>query len=153
MGRKPREHANHAPSRRVERTGSHLARERTKSNFSTRIVQGLAARPRLIHNAGSSKKPIEGYPHVDPAEPGPYARRDELASLAGEVKTLEARVNGRANAESARIDGDIKAQGAELRAVLEAIKSLGQSMDLKMKAMEERLSAVMKAMRNAASPT
>ena len=54
-------------------------------------------------------------------------RRDELATLAGEVKTLEARVNGRANAESAKIDGGIKAQGAEhsaeLRAVLEAVKS------------------------------
>ena len=58
------------------------------------------------------------------------------------MKTMESRVNGRACAESARTDREIKAQGEEcspeLRAVLKAVKSLGQSMDLKMETMEER---------------
>ena len=65
------------------------------------------------------------------------------------MKTMESRVNGRASAESARIDGEIKAQkvehSAELRAVLNAVKSLGQSMDLKVETMEERRVADMNA--------
>ena len=81
------------------------------------------------------------------SESEPYARRDELARLAGEVKTMKACVNGRANAESATIDGEIKSLAAEhnseFRVVLEAIKTLGH-MELKMKA----LYAEMKAMKD-----
>ena len=65
------------------------------------------------------------------------------------MKAMESRVNGRACAESARTDREIKAQGEEcspkFRAVLNAVKSLGQSMDLKMETMEERRVADMNA--------
>ena len=78
-------------------------------------------------------------------------RRDELASLAGEVKTMEACVNGRASAESARIDGEIKSQraehSAELRAVLEAVKALSAEMKGMEERMEERRVADMKALK------
>ena len=92
-------------------------------------------------------------------ESDPYACRHELAGLAGEVTTMEARINGRAGAESARIDGEINMLATEhcsgLRAVLEANKILGQSMGLKrnaqfaeMKAMEEHQVCGMKAMQD-----
>ena len=63
---------------------------------------------------------------------------------------MEARVNGRASAESARIDGAINALGAEHRAqlcaVLEATMNLGLGIDLKLEAMEERRVSDLKAM-------
>ena len=67
------------------------------------------------------------------------------------MKAMESRVNGRACVESARTDQEIKAQGeergSELRAVLKAVKSSGQSMDLKVDAMEERRVAGMNALK------